>query len=206
MDTVAKAIKQYDEIAEEYAEKVAARLPFEELSAFKKYVSKRKKVLDLGCAAGRDTSELTKNGYIVTGVDLSEKLLEIAKKKYPSLSFSHSDIRSLPFKDESYDAVWAIAVFHHLDYKDMLPTLKEFNRVLKNHGIVFIKTKKGEGRWKVKEDLSLNKIREFTLLSPDELDEMLTKTGFIKKELYESKSKDRDVWWVNAAYCKIGKI
>src|SRR5579872_1610900 len=129
MDMTAKAVKLYDEIAEEYAKKIGAIPSINQFTIFKKYVKKGSKVLDAGCAAGRDCRMLSEQGYAVTGIDLSKKLLALAKKQNTSLNFLLADIRALPFADHTFDAVWANAVIHHLVKKDIEKALREFYRV-----------------------------------------------------------------------------
>jgi 2-polyprenyl-3-methyl-5-hydroxy-6-metoxy-1,4-benzoquinol methylase len=62
------------------------------------------KILDVGCGTGRHSIELTKRGYIVTGIDLSESQLARAREKANSnnlnIDFRKEDARSLPFTDE----------------------------------------------------------------------------------------------------------
>lgn len=66
--------------------------------------SKSLKILDIGCGTGRHTIELTKRGYDVTGIDLSESLLERAREKAEiqklNIPFLKHDARNLPFKNE----------------------------------------------------------------------------------------------------------
>lgn len=61
-------------------------------------------ILDLGCGTGRHTIELTKRGYKVTGVDLSESQLQRAREKASeqnlSIDFVQGDARNLPFNSE----------------------------------------------------------------------------------------------------------
>jgi len=47
------------------------------------------KILDVGCGTGRHAIELTKRGYQVTGIDLSESQLKRAKEKAKSGEFGH---------------------------------------------------------------------------------------------------------------------
>ena len=47
----------------------------------KKFLSSNVNILDIGCGTGEHTLELLKKGYKVTGVDLSNEMLKIAKKK-----------------------------------------------------------------------------------------------------------------------------
>jgi 2-polyprenyl-3-methyl-5-hydroxy-6-metoxy-1,4-benzoquinol methylase len=66
--------------------------------------NKKCKILDLGCGTGRHAIELTKRGYSVTGVDLSENMLQKARKNAAEsgveIEFIKADARNLPFKEE----------------------------------------------------------------------------------------------------------
>jgi 2-polyprenyl-3-methyl-5-hydroxy-6-metoxy-1,4-benzoquinol methylase len=62
------------------------------------------RILDVGCGTGRHSIELTKRGYSVTGIDLSEgqlaKAIEKAKKENIDIDFQRQDARNLPFHNE----------------------------------------------------------------------------------------------------------
>jgi len=62
------------------------------------------KILDIGCGIGRHSIELTKRGYDVMGVDLSESMLQKAKEKAEKeslkIKFEKHDARNLPFDSE----------------------------------------------------------------------------------------------------------
>lgn len=62
------------------------------------------RILDIGCGTGRHTLELTRRGYSVVGVDLSDSLLKRAREKASALSldivFCKHDARALPFSHE----------------------------------------------------------------------------------------------------------
>jgi SAM-dependent methyltransferase len=66
--------------------------------------NKSMKILDVGCGTGRHSIELTKRGYKVTGVDLSESQLararQKAKKENLNIDFQLHDARNLPFYHE----------------------------------------------------------------------------------------------------------
>jgi 2-polyprenyl-3-methyl-5-hydroxy-6-metoxy-1,4-benzoquinol methylase len=65
---------------------------------------KQVKILDIGCGTGRHAIELTKRGYKITGVDLSDSQLERAKAKAAEqglqIDFRKLDARNLPFNNE----------------------------------------------------------------------------------------------------------
>ncbi|HNW88598.1 MAG TPA: class I SAM-dependent methyltransferase [Bacteroidales bacterium] len=62
------------------------------------------RILDVGCGTGRHSIELTKRGYSVTGIDLSETQLAAAREKAVknglNISFLKHDARALPFNNE----------------------------------------------------------------------------------------------------------
>jgi 2-polyprenyl-3-methyl-5-hydroxy-6-metoxy-1,4-benzoquinol methylase len=66
--------------------------------------NKSLKILDVGCGTGRHAIELTKRGYSVTGIDLSESQLALARKKAKNenleIDFLQHDARNLPFNKE----------------------------------------------------------------------------------------------------------
>lgn len=66
--------------------------------------NKQTRILDIACGTGRHTIELTKRGYQVTGIDLSESLLnrarEKALKENLKIDFQRQDARTLKFQKE----------------------------------------------------------------------------------------------------------
>jgi ubiquinone/menaquinone biosynthesis C-methylase UbiE len=72
------------------------------------------RVVDLGCGSGVFTHLLQRRGYRSSGVDLSSKLLEIARAKFSNIEFIEGDVERLPFPDASFDGVFLSGVLHHL--------------------------------------------------------------------------------------------
>jgi len=66
--------------------------------------NKKISILDLGCGTGRHSIELTRRGYSVTGLDLSQSMLDQAKRKADQenlkVRFMQGDARHLPFQNE----------------------------------------------------------------------------------------------------------
>lgn len=93
-------------------------------------------VLDVACGTGDMVVELLKYGCTVTGVDLSEEMMAIARQKAPAATFMLADAEHLPFPDEAFDAVtcaFGVRNFVHLEQG-----LSEMLRVLKPGGTMVI--------------------------------------------------------------------
>jgi ubiquinone/menaquinone biosynthesis C-methylase UbiE len=104
---------------------------------FTKHIERGKAVADLGCGDGYGSFLLFDKGYVVTGMDFSEKMVEIAKKQErDSLSFVQGDLRSLPFQDEQFQAVMAINSVEWTE--DPLHTLNEIERIVTPDGLICI--------------------------------------------------------------------
>jgi len=196
-------IEKYNKTAEEYTQSRLGTEDKDELERLKALIKPGSRILDVGCAAGRDTRILKDMGFEVVGSDLAERLLHIAEQTNPDIEFVLADMRKLPFVDESFDAIWASVVLHHAAKDEMLVVLQEFRRVLTMKGVLYIHTKAGQGLLRTNEAIVKGESREFELITAQELDEMLQNTGFMKIELEEKPSRSRPgLSWVNAFYSK----
>lgn len=87
-------------------------------------------VVDLACGPGHCTQQLVVDYSVnAVGVDFSEAMISVAARRYPNISFYQSDIESMPFEDESFDA--AIMNFGILHLSEPYKALAEAFRVLK---------------------------------------------------------------------------
>ena len=98
------------------------------------------KILDIGCGTGRHAIELTKRGYSVTGVDLSEDQIKRAKKKAEEarviIDFQIQDARNLPF-DSEFDLAIMLCEggFSLMETDEMnFEILKNSTKALKSNG------------------------------------------------------------------------
>lgn len=74
----------------------------------------RAALLDLGCGAGQDTRFLLARRHHVVGVDRAWPLLAHARRRSRRVPLVRGDLRSLPLKPGSFDAIWAAASLLHL--------------------------------------------------------------------------------------------
>ncbi|HEX2869512.1 MAG TPA: class I SAM-dependent methyltransferase [Ignavibacteriales bacterium] len=111
--------------------------------------NKRLKILDVGCGTGRHAIELTKRGYNVTGVDLSDSQLARAREKAMetglNIDFRKEDARNLPFNNE-FDLALMICEggFPLMETDEMnFEILKSASRSLKDGGKFIFTTLNG---------------------------------------------------------------
>jgi alkylated DNA repair protein alkB family protein 8 len=112
-----------------------------EIMVLKKYAKPGDKILDLGCGNGRLRLMFKDLDIDYTGTDNSRELLSLARAnsdfKLPREDFAEAEMWQLPFADNSFDAIYCIAAFHHLPGRELrLKALKEIKRVLKPGGIL----------------------------------------------------------------------
>ena len=182
MSGFAETIAWYDEHAEEYAEAGAGHNDFNHIHSFAALLPTSGKVLDMGCGPGRHADLLAKEGLQVTGLDFSEGLLSVARKRFPLLEFVQGDFLSLPFENGSFDGVWANTSLLHLETIEEVQTaLGEAYRVLKSRGVIHILVKAQVGAEKtavVGDRLSGGHERFFQYFQVEEMKELLEVAGF----------------------------
>lgn len=142
---------------------------------------------------GRDSAYFSGKGFQVVGVDLSEKLLEIARKKSPKVEFYKQDLRSLTFPENSFDAIWACASLVHLKRTEVPIVLDTFYSLLKPDGVLFVLVKEGKGEADVKENLSSGVTRHFTYFGQNELQKMLESAKFVIQRIYIGNEKNSKI-------------
>ena len=103
---------------------------------------KKGKALDICCGAGTNTVYLAEKGFEVTGVDISSKAIEYAKKKAEQadikIDFRVQNFLDLSFGDGKFDFVFDMGCFHHVEIEDRTKFIKGVHRVLKNDGVYLL--------------------------------------------------------------------
>lgn len=103
-------------------------------------------ILDIGCGAGFKTKYLTDKGFRITGLDFSEKMIEAARRKYPSLNFDVLDVYDIDKYDANFDAIFAQAVILHIPKARVLEVLAKMKSRLNHGGLLYLAVKeKREG-------------------------------------------------------------
>lgn len=96
-------------------------------------------ILDIGCLNGNLYNFLRNPEFPIksfTGVDLSEKLIALAKSRFPEQTWIQADRLKLPFADKTFDAVTLLETLEHVE--DPRATIREAARVCKTNGVLII--------------------------------------------------------------------
>ena len=92
----------------------------------------------MGCGEGSKTIEFVKNFKFkkAYGVDISKFAIDLAKKRYPHITFSSGDIEKLQYADNFFDVVITNFVMEHTLKPQKI--FKEVYRVLRNYGYFIV--------------------------------------------------------------------
>ncbi len=145
----------YEDLFENYAKKYEQEVFLQGTSGECDFIereigyNKSMKILDVGCGTGRHAIELSRRGYKVTGVDLSNSQLVRAKQKAKEqnlkIEFLRHDARNLPFLNE-YDLVIMLCegAFPLMETDEMnFAILKGATQALKKRGKIIFTTLNG---------------------------------------------------------------
>jgi ubiquinone/menaquinone biosynthesis C-methylase UbiE len=108
-----------------------------EARLIRRYVGQGAKILDAGCGFGDWVAYLRSAGYDAGGCDYSPELIRRLREAYPGIEWTQSDIRSLPQRSGSIDAIVSWGVIEH-DEAGPGAALQEFRRVLRAGGVAIV--------------------------------------------------------------------
>lgn len=95
-------------------------------------------LLDIGCGHGYIHPQLLSSGFRVTGVEVADEVLPLAREANPGVEYRTYDGYHLPFPDGSFHVATAICVMHHVPPPQWEAFACEMRRVLKPGGIAVV--------------------------------------------------------------------
>jgi 2-polyprenyl-3-methyl-5-hydroxy-6-metoxy-1,4-benzoquinol methylase len=118
-------------------------------------------VLDLGCGAGSHALQLAKNGFSVTGFDISEEGIEVAREIFSETKLKAEFIvgsmhNEFPFAQNTFDCILSLRTINHGTRDKIEFAANEIFRVLKPGGYLFLTTIKISGRKNILGTTKLN--------------------------------------------------
>lgn len=145
-------VKQgYEKVADTYA---ANRNQFDSikyLEIFSQLVEKGKTILDVGCGAGKPVDEyLVKRGFAVNGIDISERMIALAKQNVPQAFYEVKDMTKLREGEYCVNGIVSFYAIFHTPKEMHQSLLKKFASFMPNDGALLITM--GASEWEGTEE------------------------------------------------------
>ena len=190
-DNVTRPVREsYDRIADEYARRIFNELrqkPFDRelLDRFAAELAGRGSICDMGCGPGHVARYLCDAGATVFGLDLSPRMVKLARKLNPDITFREGNMLALDLPSASLAGIAAFYAIVNIP-RDSLPLVfREMQRVLQPGGLLLLAFHVG--------DEALHKIElwgfpismDFFLLQPEKINQDLQTAGFATEEVFE---------------------
>ena len=183
----------YDQVAQAYAE-LENEAPWPRMRWLKKLLPRLapgSAVLDLGCGSGDPADVEIAKTHAVTGVDISQAQIALARQKVPSGHFLQADVGSVTFPEASFDVVITFYTLEHLPRTEHGVILQRIYQWLRGGGHFLISTEAGEIEEIVSEWLGVPMY--FSCFDPETLKQMVRDTGFeIVETAVETQTEGED--------------
>ncbi len=139
-------------------------------------------VLDVGCAGGTKSRWLKEHGMRVIGIDISEKMIEIATRECPECDFRVLDMHDIGTLPETFDGIFAQAAFLHLPKKDVPAVVAACVSRLDPDGLLYAAVKevrpgRGEEEQKTESDYGYDYTRFFSYFTLEEMRRLFSDAG-----------------------------
>lgn len=137
MENMRKLVKDaYDACAGDYCLNRDIFKSQKYLDKLCEYFKVDSQILDLGCGAGIPIDEyLVEKGHDVTGIDVSERQIELARINVPKATFLVCDMSDMNFQPNSFDAIVSFYAIFHLPKEEHLDLFTRVYTLLKDEGI-----------------------------------------------------------------------
>lgn len=200
-DLIKKTHETYSKFAKRYHLYNKDKVFQFQMNYFLSLLPKNSMVLDAGCGTGRDSNYLNEEGCNVIGIDVCDEMLKEAKEFSKNTQFKKMDLLELNFKEKEFDGIWAMASIYHIPKKQIKKVLKDFNKILKQSGILYLSAKEGEGESVEKDKKYEDEPRFIALYQKEELEDFLKSCKF--KILKSEVSVNNKTRWIEIFCQKI---
>lgn len=180
----------YDTVAKEYAETFSGeheKKPKDQeiLRRFSQEIGDRRPVWDFGCGPGQTTRYLKDLGLEISGLDLSERILEQARTIHPGIHFRKGNILALEFENDSIAGIVAFYAIVHFTEEQVCMAFHEVFRVLQPGGLFLFTYHIGDETLHIGEFLGKKVDIDFMFFTTDFIFGCLKDSGFEKIEMIE---------------------
>jgi ubiquinone/menaquinone biosynthesis C-methylase UbiE len=173
----------YDAVAEEYVQRIYHELEHKPLDRallnhFADQVMGSGICCEMGCGPGQVAAYLHERGVKIFGMDLSEGMLEQARRLNPDIEFKQGDMRALDMADESLGSMVAFYSIIHIERQQVTEVLQELKRVLQSRGLLFLSFHLGQETVHLDEFFGKEVSLDFHFFAPEEMQGYLRAAGF----------------------------
>ena len=156
-------------------------------------------ILDVGCGTGIKSRYLAKRGLKVTGIDFSEKMVEIARREVLEARFEVVDLRDVDNLNETFDGIFAQAVLLHIPKQEVGSLLQNLSKKLTSGGYFYVAVKEMKPGAHAEEVVRENSYgypyeRFFSYYTLDELRKYFI--GLDMKICYDNITPSRNTRWI----------
>ncbi|MBN1554091.1 MAG: class I SAM-dependent methyltransferase [Phycisphaerae bacterium] len=130
--------REYDRWYETPEGKAHDRAQKQDVRRFLHSVRAGECLCDVGCGTGHWSAFFAELGYRVTGIDVSEEMIDVARSRVLNATFQKSDVYDLPFAEGSFDVTAAMATLEFLPAP--AEALREMVRCTRSGGRILIGT------------------------------------------------------------------
>ena len=106
-------------------------------------------ILDVGCGSGRDADYFAKQGYDVTAIDASAKLIQWARQHHISSRITWYDLDFCSIEKQAWEnkftGIWACASLLHVPFLELPCIIESLLDTLTDEGVMYLSFKYGEG-------------------------------------------------------------
>ena len=171
-----RVVGSYDRIAEKFAARWSNHPPVQTLESFVSKLPATSRVLDAGCGPGHHAQFLARCGHEVTGIDLSEGMLRIARRSVHGIRLVKMDIQALRFPAGTFDGIWCAGAAMHIPREDILSLLRGFRSALRPAGVLGLAIQVGRSSEIVRYDDD-DRFFEY-YRDPGEVSRLVARAGF----------------------------
>jgi SAM-dependent methyltransferase len=174
----------YDAVAVPYATRFRDELrhkPLDRalLDTFAEQVARDRPVADIGCGPGHVTRYLHERGLDVVGIDLSPRMVDVARRDNPGVHFRTGDMLDLGDAPSTYAGIIAFYSLIHVPPASLPTALAEFRRVLTANGLLLLSFHIGTETRHLDEWWEQPVALDFHFFEVSEMRAALTDAGFL---------------------------
>jgi cyclopropane fatty-acyl-phospholipid synthase-like methyltransferase len=168
----------YDRVAHDYA-RLEGETAWPRMRWLKKVLDGLEpgsSVLDLGCGSGDPADVEIAREHRVTGVDISQAQINLARQNVPAGDFIHGDAGSVEFPAACFDAVVSFYTLEHIPREEHATLLRRIHHWLGPRGLLLLSLEAGDadgvfGQW-------LGVPMYFSCFDPETVKRLVNEAGF----------------------------